>query len=130
MCEGATYVGAERTGLSDDHRDGPPKPDYRFSLANERTFLAYLRTALALDVAALAVVQFFPDLASPGVRRIAAVLLASTGLMAILGGYRRWVLIQRAMQRGEPLPHTSLPILLVATMAIASLLAIALTVVG
>ncbi len=36
------------------------EPDYRFTLANERTFLAWQRTALGLLAAAVAVVQFVP----------------------------------------------------------------------
>ena len=36
------------------------EPDYRFSLANERTLLAWVRTALALDVAGLGVIRFAP----------------------------------------------------------------------
>ncbi|GAM70385.1 inner membrane protein [Vibrio sp. JCM 19236] len=40
-------------------------PDYRFSLANERTYLAWIRTALALLAGAIAVDQLTPDLANP-----------------------------------------------------------------
>ncbi|WP_283215114.1 DUF202 domain-containing protein [Pseudofrankia sp. DC12] len=36
-------------------------PDYRFSLANERTFLAWIRTALALLAGGIAVVQIVPS---------------------------------------------------------------------
>ena len=35
------------------------EPDYRFTLANERTFLAYERTAIGLVAASVAVLQIF-----------------------------------------------------------------------
>ena len=43
------------------HEEGVT-PDYRFSLANERTFLAWLRTGLALVGGGFAVDQFLPRL--------------------------------------------------------------------
>jgi putative membrane protein len=100
------------------------EPDYRYSLANERTFLAYVRTALALDAGALAVVQLLPDVATAGWRRAAAVALAVLGLVIVLAGYRRWSLNQRAMRRGEPLPDTWLAPMLAVTVAAASAVAV------
>ena len=48
----------------EDGRAAPEfEPDYRFTLANERTFLAWERTALGLLAAAVAVVQLVPELA-------------------------------------------------------------------
>jgi putative membrane protein len=44
---------------------GGTEPDPRFTFANERTFLAWSRTALALVVAGLGVVQLLPPF--PGV---------------------------------------------------------------
>ena len=51
------------------------EPDYRFTLANERTFLAWERTALGLLAAAVAVVQLIPELPIPGGRHVLGVLL-------------------------------------------------------
>ena len=51
----------------------PIEPDYRFTLANERTFLAWQRTSLGLMAAAVAVVQFMPELAIPGLRHVLGV---------------------------------------------------------
>ncbi|MCI4177768.1 DUF202 domain-containing protein, partial [Dickeya dianthicola] len=51
-------------------------PDYRFSLANERTFLAWIRTALAFLAGAVAIDQFAPTLAPPAVRGGIAVFLS------------------------------------------------------
>ena len=98
-----------RIGQATDVRQSPQwpaegeEPDPRWSLANERTLLAYSRTALALVVAGLAIA---------GSHRIAdlPVWVAVLGLPAIaLGaavavlGRRRFFEIQRAMRLGEPL---------------------------
>lgn len=102
------------------------EPDYRFSLANERTFLAYVRTALAMQAGALAVVQLLADVASEQWRRGAAVVLAILGLVVVVSGYRRWASNQRAMRRGRPLPDTWLIPILTASVAVASAVVILL----
>jgi inner membrane protein YidH len=62
--------------------------DYRFTFANERTFLAWQRTALGLLAAAVALVQLVPELAIPGSRRLLgvglAVLATVTSVMGLL----------------------------------------------
>ena len=83
------------------------EPDYRFTLANERTFLAWLRTALSLLAAGVLLVQFATRL-SPRV----LVVGAATGLAllaALLCGlaYLRWRANEIAMRHGRPLPATA-----------------------
>ncbi|GGP76682.1 YidH family protein [Saccharothrix coeruleofusca] len=85
------------------------EPDYRFTLANERTFLAWLRTALALLAGAVALTQLVPAFSVTGLRTALAVLLAVTGTALAAFAYRRWARVQRAMRHGEPLPMTWLP---------------------
>jgi putative membrane protein len=85
------------------------EPDDRFTLANERTFLAWLRTALALLAGAVALVQLVPAFAVPGARSGLAALLAVTAALLAAFGYRRWARVQRAMRNGNPLPMTWLP---------------------
>ena len=88
------------------------EPDYRFTLANERTFLAWIRTALALIAGGIAVVQFVPSFGIPGVRHgLRVVLTAGGGLLAALA-VRRWQRVQTAMRREEDLPTTYVPLLL------------------
>jgi putative membrane protein len=99
------------------------EPDYRFTLANERTLLAYLRTALALDAAGLAAVQFLTEIGPHWVRMVAGVLLAAAGAASSAGGYVRWRSIQAAMRRQEPLPSSQLPLFVAAVVAVASLVA-------
>ncbi|MER5862166.1 DUF202 domain-containing protein [Kitasatospora sp. NPDC002040] len=91
----------------------PEEPDYRFSLANERTFLAWIRTALALLAGAIALDQLAPGLAPAAVRAGLGVVLAlgAAGLGA--AAYRRWDRVERAIRAGGPLPRTH--VLLVVT---------------
>ena len=100
------------------------EPDPRFTFANERTFLAWSRTALALVVAGLGVVQLLPPF--PGVpwgRHVLGVPLIVFGAVVAVTAYREWARSQRAMRLGLPLPRSVMPLLLavvVATMAVIS----------
>jgi putative membrane protein len=86
------------------------EPDARFTFANERTFLAWHRTALALVVAGLAIVQLLPPFPSvPLGRRILAVPLIVLGGVLSVGSYLEWTRQQRALRRGEPLHRSVLP---------------------
>ena len=84
------------------------EPDYRFSLANERTFLAWIRTALALLAGAVAIIQFLPSSALVGLRTAFAAVLAVGGTVLPVVAYRRWSAVQRAMRLGRSLPVTPL----------------------
>lgn len=87
-------------------------PDYRFTLANERTFLAWVRTTLALLAGAIAVGYVLPDLGVPGARRVIGGLLAALGVAVAAAAMLRWRAVQNAMRRGEDLPPTRTPLLL------------------
>jgi putative membrane protein len=99
-------------------RDEGEEPDYRFSLANERTFLAWIRTSLALLAAAVAVVQLVPTFHSEGARTVLGVALAVAGLASAAFTYPRWAGNERAMRHSRPLPHTLLLLLLSATLGV------------
>jgi putative membrane protein len=104
--------------------DGEREPDYRFSLANERTLLAWVRTALALDAAGLGVIRFAPPLA--GARDAVGVALVLLGGLAAWSGYRRFLTVGRAMRAGAPLPASQAPRVLATTLTGLSLLIVAL----
>ncbi len=87
-------------------------PDYRFSLANERTFLAWIRTALAFLAGAIAIDQFAPTLGSPAIRAGVAAFLALVAALLAWMAYRRWVDNERAMRTGQALPYTRLLIII------------------
>jgi inner membrane protein YidH len=98
---------------------GPPaetEPDPRFTMANERTFLAWNRTALALIAAGLGIVQLLPPFPSvPFGRHVVGVPLILLGAVIAMAAYRELKRNQTAMRRGEPLPRSVLPRLLTAT---------------
>ena len=79
-------------------------PDYRFSLANERTFLAWIRTALGFLAAGVGLDQLAPDFATPVIREALALLLFAGGLA--IYGYLRWLRNEKAMRLKEDLPYT------------------------
>lgn len=85
------------------------EPDHRFTLANERTFLAWVRTSLALLAAAVALVQLVPEFGILGGRLVLGVLLACLAVLAAVAGVLRWERVQRAMRGSLPLPTTRVP---------------------
>jgi putative membrane protein len=81
-------------------------PDYRFSLANERTYLAWIRTALALLAGAIGIDQLTPELANPTVRILLSTFLClCSGLLAVFA-YKRWSANERAMRTNQQLAYT------------------------
>ena len=97
---------------------GESEPDARFTFANERTFLAWTRTALAFIVAGLAIVQLLPPF--PGVpwgRHVLGVPLIAVGAVIAIVSYRQWTRSQRALRRGQPIPRSLLPRILAFTIA-------------
>jgi putative membrane protein len=102
-------------------------PDYRFTLANERTFLAWVRTALALMAAGVAVVQFVPGVAV--IRHTLGFVLIALGGVLAAGSYAHWERNERAIRLGERLPHSPIPRLVAVVLALAALAALVLTVV-
>ncbi|QEV17236.1 YidH family protein [Streptomyces alboniger] len=101
-------------------REEGDTPDYRFSLANERTFLAWLRTALALIGGGFAVDQFLPDLRW-GWRIGLALALLAAGVLCSLRAVNHWVRCERAMRRGEDLPAGRFPTVLSLVVAVVAL---------
>lgn len=96
------------------------EPDYRFTLANERTFLAWVRTALALLAGGVAVSQVADPFDISGGRTALAVAAIALSAASIVLAYRRWIAVEAAMRRGDPLPRArGIPLLAVGLAAIA-----------
>jgi len=104
-------------------------PDYRFSLANERTFLAWLRTAMALIGGGFAVDQFLPDLRW-GWRVGLALALLAAGVLCSLRAVNHWVRCEVAMRKGEDLPVSRFPALLSIAVAIVAIAMVVVVLVG
>jgi putative membrane protein len=108
-------------------RETGQEPDYRFSLANERTFLAWIRTALAILAGGVLLEQFATRLEPHAVLVALATGLAalSSALCAI--SYLRWRGNEIAMRHARPLPSSiALPLLGAATMAVSGVIAVLL----
>jgi putative membrane protein len=91
---------------TDDPIEG--EPDYRSSMAAERTYLAYLRTGLALLVAGVAVVGALPHAGAEVLRRVMGIGLIVLGSIVLATARPRWLAIDRAMRRRQPLPGSPL----------------------
>lgn len=99
------------------------EPDYRFSLANERTFLAWIRTALALLAGGVLLEQFATKLRPYGV--LVGLAVAMAVLSAVLCGvaYWHWKANEIAMRHSRPLPSTiAIPLIALATLAVAAII--------
>jgi putative membrane protein len=87
------------------HGDGH-EPDYRFTLANERTFLAWIRTALALLAGSVAIVQLVPHFTIPDARKAVGGMLAVISIAVVAHSGLRWHTVQQAMRHDAPLPSS------------------------
>lgn len=98
-------------------------PDARFSLANERTYLAWLRTALALMAAGVAL-EALRIPAQESVRMFLVIALALLGSLTAIIAFLHWAASERALRRREPLPPPRLAAVLSVVLAIASLVVV------
>ncbi len=97
-------------------------PDYRFSLANERTFLAWIRTALALVAGGLAAAQFLPPLPVAHLREAIAVALLLLGGVVAVRAVDHWARAERAMRLKRDLPASRFPAVLAIAVGLGALL--------
>jgi putative membrane protein len=124
----------DRTGTGRGDRadtDDGTEPDARYTFANERTFLAWSRTALALVVGGLAIAQLLPPF--PGVpwgRHVIGTPLILLGCVISVTSYAEWKASQRALRHGKPLPRSRLPQILAIAIAAIGLAAAALALVS
>ncbi len=88
------------------------EPDPRFTLANERTFLAWNRTALALIGGGLGASQLLDEFTLPGGNAWIGVPLTVVGGLLAFISYFRWYAIEKALRTGQAIPIARIPALL------------------
>ncbi len=106
-------------------------PDPRFTFANERTFLAWVRTSLGFLAAGVAVAAVARLDERLGLEvRVASLLLVLCGLACAVGAWSRWMANERAMREGRPLPSSPLLLVLVGVVVVVGLVALAVLTLG
>ena len=106
------------------------EPDVRFTYANERTFLAWNRTALALIATGVAATQLLPKLHVSWGRRLLGLPLIGLGAIVAAESFRHWKANDRAMRRRQPLPRSYMPIVLAAGICAVAVIAVVVAAVG
>jgi putative membrane protein len=105
-------------------------PDYRFTLANERTFLAWIRTSLALIAGGVAIAQLLPPFPAAWGRPALATLLVVAGAVLAVASVRRWQRVQDAMRADDAMPTTRLPAALTAFLLVVCVAVVVTVVAG
>jgi putative membrane protein len=105
------------------------EPDIQMSFANERTFLAWERTALGLITAGLAITQLLPSFDFPGGRRLIGLPLIALGIVIALAAYWEWYTNQEAMRHDRPIPRTHLPLVVAVVVAVVAAIGLVLVIV-
>lgn len=110
----------QRGRLAERILPGGTEPDPRFTLANERTFLAWIRTSLALLAGGIAIEAFTADLFLESVRKGIAILLLLLGMLLSGGAAVRWLKVEHSMRHKASLPLPLIVPLLAAAGALAA----------
>ncbi|MFQ6328143.1 YidH family protein [Nocardia sp. CWNU-33] len=108
---------------AEESGDDEEEIDYRFTLANERTFLAWIRTSLGLLAGGVAVHTLVQPLRMSGLRRALALSCIVLAVIIAIGAYTHWRRVGTAMRRGDPLPVTVMVPILSVGIALVSVLA-------
>jgi putative membrane protein len=119
---------SRRSRFAEKLLPGGTEPDPRFTLANERTFLAWIRTSLALLAGGIAVEAFTTDVFPEPIRRALSVLLLLLGMLLSAGSAIRWLQVEASLRSNRPLPLPLIAPLLAAGCAVAAAVVIAVVV--
>ncbi len=120
--------------MSDDPQGQEPaqedEPDVRFTYANERTFLAWNRTALALIATGVVATQLLPEFHVSGGRQILGIPLIALGALVAGTSFQQWRANERAMRRRQPLPKSPMALVLSIGIGVVAVIAVVLVVRG
>lgn len=135
VCPRAIGLHGHDEDMADEQSDPgsdnqPNEPDVRFSYANERTFLAWIRTSLGLVTAGLAITQLLPPFHLAGGRKLIGLPLIALGVVVALLSFRTWQGNERAMRAGRVLPRSYLPQVSAVVVSIVALIGLALVIWG
>ncbi|MDN5756002.1 MAG: YidH family protein [Arthrobacter sp.] len=107
------------------------EPDPRFTLANERTFLAWIRTSLAFLAGGIALEAFAFDAFPTDLRKAISILVICLGLLISAGAVFRWLRIESSMRNHRPLPFPAIvPLLGIGGALAAAVIVVVLVVSG
>jgi len=106
------------------------EPDARFTLANERTFLAWIRTSLAFLAGGIALEAFAAHAFPAPLRTWLAVLVICIGLLIAAGAAFRWLRVESSMRTGKALPVPAIVPVLGLVAAAAAVVTIAMILLG
>jgi putative membrane protein len=129
----ASVLGSLRVGahhVNDEDLANEKEPDARFTYANERTFLAWNRTALALIATGVAATQLLPEFHVDGGRRILGLPMIALGALVAVTSCLHWKANERAMRRGQPLPRSPMPLVLSIGVGLVAVIAVVLALIG
>jgi len=112
-----------------DDAETSPQPDVQLSFANERTFLAWERTALGLITAGLAITQLLPSFDFPGGRRLIGLPLIALGTVIAAVSWFEWRRNQDAIRDDRPLPSSHLPVIVAVVVSVVALFGFILVIV-
>lgn len=105
-------------------------PDPRFSLANERTFLAWVRSSLALLALGIAVATFMTATEHTGVSELLALgLIALGGILSVFAWFR-WLQVERAMRDDRAVPPTTLGLVIAVGVGVLAVIAVIAVIAG
>src|SRR4051794_15920041 len=116
-------TGMDSTPSGREEENAGTEPDVRFTYANERTFLAWIRTSLGLVTAGLAITQLLPPFDVPGGRRLIGLPLIALGTVTAFLSYRHWQENDRAMRERKPLPRSPMPRILAVVVSVSAAIA-------
>ncbi|MEE9964867.1 MAG: DUF202 domain-containing protein [Propionicimonas sp.] len=99
------------------------EPDARFTLANERTFLAWIGVGLALISVGVGLESLALSL-NPGFRLAASIVLILGGLACPVQAWFGWMKVEIALREERPLPFAGLIVVLPVILVVAAVLAL------
>jgi len=126
---GNSFPGDAAAEAADDPDDAGHEPNLQAAFANERTFLAWERTALALITAGLAITQLLPEFDFPGARRLLGLPLIALGTVIAILSFVEWRSNDDAMRHDRPLPRSWLPLVVAVVVGVVALIGLVLIIV-